>query len=104
MLHALRGMGFDTGNSQTPIVPIVVGTLERTFDMWRMLSEEGIFVNVVLPPAVPSGSCLIRMTLTATHTDEQIDCVLEVLERIGGKLGIIGDGAAEVPMHVKKAG
>jgi len=62
VLHALRGMGFDTGASQTPIVPVVVGTVEQTFEAWRMLSEEGIFVNVVLPPAVPAGACLIRMT------------------------------------------
>jgi 8-amino-7-oxononanoate synthase len=110
VLHALRGMGFDTGSSQTPIVPIVVGTIERTFDMWRMLSEEGIFVNVVLPPAVPSGSCLIRMTLTAAHTDEQIDRVLATLERLGAKLGIIPDrhGNAEpeleLELEVKRVG
>lgn len=88
-LHALRGMGFDTGKSQTPIVPVLAGTPERTFEMWRKLSEEGIFVNVVLPPAVPNSGCLIRMTLTAAHTDEQIDRVLDALERVGAELGII---------------
>ncbi len=105
-LHALRGMGFDTGGSQTPIVPIVVGTVERTFEAWRMLSEEGIFVNVVLPPAVPAGACLIRMTLTAGHTDAQIDRVLDALERVGRKLGIIpGDGSVgEDEIRVKRAG
>jgi 8-amino-7-oxononanoate synthase len=102
MLHALRGMGFDTGNSQTPIIPIVVGTLERTFAMWRTLSEEGIFVNVAMPPAVPAGHCIIRMTLTAAHTDEQIDRVLSVLERVGVEPGIIPDTAGRV--QVKKAG
>jgi 8-amino-7-oxononanoate synthase len=89
VLDALQTMGFNTGGSQTPIVPIVVGTVERTFHMWKALSEEGIFVNVVLPPAVPAGSCIIRMTFMATHTDEQIDRVLETLERVGTKLGVI---------------
>jgi 8-amino-7-oxononanoate synthase len=100
VLHALQLMGFDTGGSQTPIVPIIVGTVERTFHMWKALSDEGIFVNVVLPPAVPAGSCIIRMTFMATHTDEQIDRVLETLERVGAKLGIIQDRREEA----RKAG
>ncbi len=105
-LHALRAMGFNIGGSQTPIVPIVVGTMERTFEAWQMLSTEGIFVNVVLPPAVPAGACLIRMTLTAAHSDAQIDLVLDALERVGRKLGIIpGDGSVgEDEIPVKKAG
>ncbi|MGC3996871.1 MAG: pyridoxal phosphate-dependent aminotransferase family protein [Anaeromyxobacter sp.] len=103
VLHALRGMGFDTGASQTPIVPVVMGPVERTFDAWRMLSEEGVFVNVVLPPAVPAGACLIRMTLTAAHTDEQIDRVLGALERVGRRLGIIPGGVAE-PVAARRAG
>jgi len=93
--HAMGQLGFATLGSQTPIVSIVVGTLERTFEAWRRLSEEGIFTNVVLPPAVPAGACLIRMALTAAHTDAQIDRVLETLERVGTALGIIGDGAAD---------
>ena len=93
--HAMGQLGFATLGSQTPIVSIVVGTLERTFEAWRRLSEEGIFTNVVLPPAVPAGACLIRMALTAAHTDAQIDRVLETLERVGTALGITGDGAAE---------
>ena len=93
--HAVGLLGFDTLGSQTPIVSIVVGTLERTFETWRRLSEEGLFTNVVLPPAVPAGACLIRMALTAAHSDAQIDHVLETLERVGTELGIIGDGAAE---------
>jgi 7-keto-8-aminopelargonate synthetase-like enzyme len=89
MLDALRAMGFDTGASSTPIIPITAGSVERTFHVWKALSEEGIFVNVVLPPAVPTGGCLIRMTLTAAHTDEQIDRVLDVLERVGVEQGLI---------------
>jgi 8-amino-7-oxononanoate synthase len=89
VLHALQGMGFDTGGSQTPIVPVTIGSVERTFEVWKALSEEGIFVNAVLPPAVPTGSCIIRMTFMATHTDEHVDRVLDALERVGARLGII---------------
>jgi 8-amino-7-oxononanoate synthase len=89
MLHALQGMGFDTGHSQTPIIPISTGSIERTFAMWKLLTEDGFFVNVVIPPAVPSGSCLLRLTLTAAHTKEQLDALLSSLERAGVALGII---------------
>jgi 8-amino-7-oxononanoate synthase len=91
VLHALRAMGFDTGASQTPIVPVTVGSFELTFRMWKKLTEDGLFVNVVLPPAVPVGGCIIRMTFTAAHTDEQIDRVLASLERAGAALGVIPD-------------
>jgi 8-amino-7-oxononanoate synthase len=105
VLHALRGMGFDTGRSQTPIVPITVGPIDRTFQMWKKLTEEGIFVNVVLPPAVPAGGCLIRMTFTAAHTDEHLERVLGSLERAGVELGIIPDrrGVSDIRM-AKKTG
>ncbi|HEX9307904.1 MAG TPA: pyridoxal phosphate-dependent aminotransferase family protein [Anaeromyxobacter sp.] len=104
-LHAVRGMGFDAGNSQTPIVPITVGSIELTFEMWKGLNEAGVFVNVVLPPAVPAGGCLIRMTLTASHTDEQIDRVLEALESTGARLGLIpGSGRVSEELAVKRAG
>jgi len=89
VLHALRGMGFDTGGSQTPIIPVTVGSMEKTFEMWKALQEEGIWVSMVVPPAVPTGRCLIRMTFTAAHTEEQVDRVLAALERVGVRLGII---------------
>lgn len=87
--RSLRAMGYDTGQSQTPIVPVRVGTVEQTFAMWKALTEEGLFVNVVLPPAVPVSRCLIRMTFTAAMTDAQVDRVLDTLERVGTRLGII---------------
>jgi 8-amino-7-oxononanoate synthase len=106
VLHALRGMGFDTGHTQTPIVPVATGSLERTFEMWKLLTAEGFFVNVVIPPAVPSGECIIRLALTASLTDEQVDRTLDALERAGRKLGIIpGDGSVrEDEVQVKRAG
>ena len=96
VLHALRGMGFDTGHSETPIVPITTGSIENTFAMWKKLTEEGFFVNVVIPPAVPSGACIIRLALTATLTDEQIDRTLDALERAGAELGIIQGASGRV--------
>jgi 8-amino-7-oxononanoate synthase len=89
VLRALQAMGFDTGGSQTPIVPVTIGTVERTFQVWKALTEEGIFVNAVLPPAVPTGSCIIRMTFMATHTDEQVERVLVALEAVGARFGVI---------------
>jgi len=89
VLRSLRAMGFDTGETQTPIVPVLVGAVERTFAMWKALTEEGLFVNVVLPPAVPVSRCLIRMTFTASMTDAQVDHVLDALERVGQRLGVI---------------
>lgn len=85
----LQRMGYDTGASQTPIIPVVAGTIEQTFEMWKALTEHGLFVNVVLPPAVPAGGCLIRMSFTSSLTDAQIDKVLDALETVGKQLGII---------------
>jgi 8-amino-7-oxononanoate synthase len=96
--RALRDMGYDTGRSRTPIVPVRVGTLERTLEMWKAVGEEGLYVNMVLPPAVPSGACLIRMAITAAHTDEQIDRALAVLASVGARLGVV----AGRPGGVKK--
>ena len=75
----LDALGFDTGTSATPIVPIVVGESPRTLLFWRALFDHGVFTNPVIPPAVPEGSSRIRTSVMASHTDAQID---EALERI----------------------
>jgi 8-amino-7-oxononanoate synthase len=103
-LHAVRGMGYDVGATQTPVVPLRMGSMERAFDMWRFLTEAGIFVNVVVPPAVPSSHSIIRIALTAALTDAHVDHVLDALERGGRRLGILpGDGVAGEE-RAKKAG
>lgn len=90
-MHAeYRRLGFDTGNSTTPVIPIVLGDEMLVFEFWRRLLEAGIFVNPVRPPAVPQGRALLRTSYMATHTDEQMDYVLEAFERIGRELGVIG--------------
>lgn len=89
MHREFKAMGFNIGNSQTPIIPIYIGDDIKTFQFWKMLSDEGIFTNPIISPAVPPGSQLIRTSYTATHTDEQLNRVLEVFEKVGKKMGVI---------------
>ncbi len=89
MMTAFKQMGFDTGVSQTPIIPLMMGEMERAFMMWKSLNDDGVFVNPVVPPATQPGRCLIRTSYMATHTDEMLDQVLGILEKSGRKLGLI---------------
>ncbi|MEK7271884.1 MAG: pyridoxal phosphate-dependent aminotransferase family protein, partial [Nitrospirota bacterium] len=76
MLKGFKALGFDTGRSETPIIPLIVGDDQRAFLMAKMLHDKGIFANVAVSPAVPNGNALIRTSYMATHTDEQLDKVL----------------------------
>jgi len=89
MFKGFNELGFEVGPSQTPIIPIVVGESQNAFLMAMMLQEEGVFVNVAVSPAVPNGRALIRTSYMATHTDEQLDRVLEAFKKVGKKLGLI---------------
>ncbi len=89
MLNGFKSLGFNTGPSETPIIPIIVGEDLKAFRLARMLHDRGIFANVAVSPAVPSGKALIRTSYMATHTDEQLDKVLTVFEEVGKELGII---------------
>lgn len=89
MLKGFTSLGFNTGLSQTPIIPVIVGDDEKAFTMAMMLQEEGVFVNVAVTPAVPAGMALIRTSYMATHTNEHLDIVLHAFEKVGKKLGII---------------
>ena len=82
-------MGYDIGTSCTPIIPLVVGDNETVLKMRRMLFDEGLFVNPVLSPAVPPNRALIRLSLMATHTFEQIDFALDKLYKVGKALKVI---------------
>jgi 8-amino-7-oxononanoate synthase len=89
-LHqGFRELGFDIGATQTPIVPVLIGTMEQTFVFWRQLFDAGVFTNPVVPPAVPPDQCRLRTSLMATHTDEQIDFALEQFARLGKEMGVI---------------
>jgi len=90
MLKGFKELGFDTRNSQTPIIPILVGGgLQRVFTFWRMLYDEGVFASPVLPPAVPEGEELIRTSYMAIHTDEQLEFILEKFAKVGREFGLI---------------
>jgi 8-amino-7-oxononanoate synthase len=89
MKEGFTSLGFDTSTSETPIIPIIIGDVQRTFVFWKSLFEAGIFVNAVIPPAVPENACRLRTSYMATHTDSQLDHVLETFARIGKQVGII---------------
>ena len=89
-LHeGFRSLGFEIGPTETPIVPVLIGPMEKTFLMWRRLFDAGVFTNPVMPPAVPPSQCRLRTSVMATHTSEQIDFCLEAFSRIGRELGVI---------------
>ena len=90
MQAGYRELGFDTGTSETPVIPIILGDEMLVFEFWRRLLEAGVFVNPVRPPAVPQGRALLRTSYMATHTDEQMEFVLETFGKIGRELGVIG--------------
>jgi 8-amino-7-oxononanoate synthase len=89
MQEGLRSLGYDIGQSETPIVPVQVGELERMLVFWKVLFDAGIFTNPVTPPAVPENSCRIRISLMATHTDEHIDQVLDAFAGAGKRMAVI---------------
>lgn len=89
MKKGFNDLGFNTGKSETPIIPVYVGDDVTTFKMCMMLHQEGVFVNPVISPAVPPGQALIRASFMANHTDEELDCVLKAFKKVGKKLGVI---------------
>jgi 8-amino-7-oxononanoate synthase len=89
MKKGLLSLGYDLGASETPILPVYCRDLMAAFKLCKRLEEEGVFVNPVVPPAVPPGQELIRISLMATHTDSQIDFALDKLSKIGKELGLV---------------
>ena len=89
MREGFRSLGFDTGASVTPVIPIIIGDDERTFLTWKLLFEKGVFVNPVISPAVSPGRQLLRTSYMATHTEEQLDRVLGIFEEVGKQVGLI---------------
>ncbi|NLW59268.1 MAG: aminotransferase class I/II-fold pyridoxal phosphate-dependent enzyme [Firmicutes bacterium] len=85
----LQRMGFNLGNSETAIIPIIVGADDLLKKVSREIHRAGIFVNPVYYPAVPKKSSRLRLSLMATHTQEDLDDTLAVLERVGKKYGLI---------------
>lgn len=89
MKSGFQAMGYNTGPTETPIIPVIIGNDEMAFMLWRLLREAGIFTNPVIYPAVPKDQSLIRTSYSATHSDEELDTVLASFEKCGKQLGII---------------
>jgi len=88
-INQFRERGFELGPTSTPILPLYVRDNDKTFLVTKLLFEEGIFVNPVVPPAVAPNDTLIRYSLMATHTIEQIDLSIERITAVFNKLGIL---------------
>lgn len=97
MREGFRSAGFDVWTSEAPIIPVVIGNeMMDAFQFWTDLLEEGIFVNPVVPwrGAVPRGLAIMRTSYMATHTDEDLDRILEAFYHVGRKHGVLGHHAA----------
>jgi len=90
-LDHFRKLGFEIGNTSTPIIPLFIRDNEKTFRVTAMLFEEGVFVNPVVAPAVAPGDTLIRFSLMATHTYEQLDRAIAALVKVFTAL--------DIPLH-----
>lgn len=87
--QGLQQLGFDTGRSETPITPIMIGEGARAIAFSRALFEEGLFVTGIAYPTVPEGKARLRAIVTATHTREHLQRALDILARVGRKSGIL---------------
>lgn len=92
-LDNFRTLGFEIGSTSTPIIPLYVRDMDKTFMITKMLFDEGVFVNPVVPPACSPNDTLIRFSLMATHTKEQIDFAVEKLVKCFKAL--------DIPLHSK---
>lgn len=87
--NELKRMGLNIGNSQTPIVPIILEDELKTILFWKRLFEEGVYTNCVIPPAVPQGQSLLRTSIMLTHEDKHIELALEKIKKIKDELDIM---------------
>lgn len=88
-LRNFKAAGFDTGKSESPIIPLFIRDDIKALKLTQLLLAEGVFVNPVVSPAVPKEDCLIRFSLMATHTNEQVDIAVEKITKVSKMLGII---------------
>jgi len=89
MREGFQSLGFETGPTETPIIPIIIGDDMKTFALWKALFDAGIYTNAVVPPAVAPNQSRLRTSYMATHTEEQLDRVLEAFAVIGKEVGVI---------------
>ena len=89
MMREFSNLGFDTGRSASPVIPLMVGEDRAAFEFTLRLQEEGVFVNPVVAPAVPADQAMIRTSYMATHTREHLDKALEAISGVGRQMGVI---------------
>ncbi|MCB0717260.1 MAG: aminotransferase class I/II-fold pyridoxal phosphate-dependent enzyme [Bacteroidetes bacterium] len=89
MRRGFKELGFNVWTSQTPIIPVVISDMMTSLKFWKDLLEAGVFVNPVVPPAVPRGQSLMRTSYMATHTNDDLDYILDAFRRVGIRHGII---------------
>jgi len=89
MREGLKKKGFTTIDGRTAIVPVMVGNDDIALKMWRMLYDDGVFVNVFVPPGVPEGRQMMRTSYMATHEKEHLDEIIDTFEKAGKQLGLI---------------
>jgi len=104
MHEGYRSMGFNIGPSETPVIPIVIGDEIKTQIAWKMLYEAGIYTNAVFPPAVPPSKSLLRTSYMATHTDAQLDFVLDTFYQVGKELDLLGGVPVETEAEMAAIG
>jgi 8-amino-7-oxononanoate synthase len=89
MRESLKSLGFEVGDTETPIIPIIIGKDVKTFYMWKDLLAAGVYTNPIVSPATPPGRALLRTSYMSTHTRDQLDFCLEKFERIGKQRRVI---------------
>ena len=99
MRTELERMGFNCLESNTAVVPIVIGPVEQMLWFNKRIYEEGVFANPVLPPAVPTNACLVRTSYMATHKREDLQEALDIFEMVGNELGVIGPNKEAMAEH-----
>jgi len=87
--NGLHDLGFDVGASVTPIIPVLIGSMERAAALWRTLYAQGVFTSLVIAPAVPPGGERLRLSVSAIHTDEHIARILKRFLQAGRATHII---------------
>lgn len=85
----LGKLGFDTGNSETPITPVIIGDESKTMEFSKKLLENGAYVSGIVFPTVPKGTGRVRCMVTAGHTKEQLDRAVDIFEKVGKEMGIL---------------
>jgi 8-amino-7-oxononanoate synthase len=87
--EGLDGLGFETLGSETPIIPVLIGPDDLTVLFWRAAWDGGVFTTPAVPPSVGAGRAIIRTSVNADHSPEQLDRLLQVFARVGRRLGVI---------------